>query len=471
MAVWGGGNAKIGKATRCAVLARDLGSAPRQRGVFPDGNAAPIAYGVPMPQDFSFPLPALLPGSVDGLLGRRVIELHRWVVCEGLRGANAPDLFAGFCQRLIADGVPLWRGYAAMETLHPQWWGFGFTWRRDSAAIQPAHFGHDHATARGWVGSAFHQLAKRAKAGERNPSIRRRIAEGPRERDFPALERFFAEGGTDYLAELFIYGKDSDRARGSGIVYSFMTDRSGGFTEDNTILLRSTLPVLSMAMKANAGHVDACRLLQVYLGEDAGRRVHAGRVERGSVESLRAVLWYADIRGFTAIADSAPGLVLVDLLDDVFETLAASLRRHGGQVLKFVGDGMLAAFPCEEASRTETCRQALDAACEAMRALDALNAVRQAAGKIAAPVDLALHLGEVLYGNVGAVDRLDFTMIGPAVNEVSRIEALCEPLGRKVLVSAALAAAAGLGDGRLVPLGRHRLRGVRDVREIYALNV
>jgi adenylate cyclase len=106
-----------------------------------------------------------------------------------------------------------------------------------------------------------------------------------------------------------------------------------------------------------------------------------------------------------------------------------------------------------------------------MRALDALNATRQAVGKIAAPVDLALHLGEVLYGNVGAVDRLDFTMIGPAVNEVSRIEALCEPLGRKVLISAALAAAAGLGDDRLVPLGRHRLRGVRDVREIYALNV
>ena len=424
-----------------------------------------------MPQDFSLPLPALLPRSFDGLLGRRVIELHRWVAREALRGTNAPDLFAGFCQRLVSDGMPLWRGYAAMETLHPQWWGFGFSWRRDLAATQPAHFRHDHATAPGWVGSAFHHLAKRAKAGECNPSIRRRIAEGPRERDFPALERFFAEGGTDYLAELFVYGKDSDRSRGSGVVYSFVTDRPDGFTENDIILLRSTLPALSLAMKAHAGHVDACRLLQVYLGEDAGRRVHAGGVERGSVESLRAVLWYADIRGFTAIADAAPGLVLVDLLDDIFETLAAALRRHGGQVLKFLGDGMLATFPFEDTSRAETCRRALDAAGEAMRALDALNAARQAAGKLTAAVDLALHLGEVLYGNVGAVDRLDFTVIGPAVNEVSRIEALCEPLGRKVLVSAELAAAAGPGAARLVPLGRYRLRGVREDREIYALAV
>jgi len=424
-----------------------------------------------MPQDFSFPLPALLPGNFDGLLGRRVLELHRWAVCEGLRGTSASDLFAGFCRRLVGDGVPLWRGYAAMETLHPQWWGFGFTWRRGLAACKPMQFGHGHATAPGWVGSVFHHLAERAGAGDRNPAIRRRIAEGPQERDFPALEKFFAEGGTDYLAELFVYGDDTDGQRGSAIIYSFITDRPGGFSENDVLLLRSALPALSLAMKVHASRVDASGLLQVYLGEDAGRRVHAGGVERGSVESLRAVLWYADIRGFTAIADSAPGLVLVDLLDDVFETLAASLRRHGGQVLKFLGDGMLATFPFEEASQAETCRRALDAACEAMQAIDALNAGRQAAGKPAATVDLALHLGELLYGNVGAVDRLDFTVIGPAVNEVSRIEALCEPLGRSVLVSADLAAAAGPGTGRLVPLGRHRLRGVREVGEIYALMV
>ena len=193
-------------------------------------------------------------------------------------------------------------------------------------------------------------------------------------------------------------------------------------------------------MMAKAGHTIARSLLEAYLGGDAGRRVHAGAIERGSVETIRAVLWYADIRGFTAIADAAPGPVLIELLDEVFETLTAALRPRDGQVLKFLGDGMLAIFPCSEATQDATCARALDAATEAMTAIAALNEARRAAGKPIATVDLALHLGEVLYGNVGAVDRLDFTVIGPAVNEVARIEALCEPFGRNLLLTAEFAA-------------------------------
>jgi adenylate cyclase len=421
-----------------------------------------------MPQD--------LPGSIgsataDASIASRIVELQRWAVGEGLRGAVAHDLFAGFCERLTKDGVPLCRAYAALETLHPQWWGFGFTWRRGVDHVELAQFGHEHATAPSWVAGVFHHLACRAKAGEGNPWLRRRIGEGPHERDFPALERFFAAGATDYLAELFSHPAAGDPVRGLGVVYSFMTDRPGGFTEDDIAVLRAALPALSLAMKADAGHVSASGLLRIYLGEDAGRRVQGGGIARGAVESLRAVVWYADIRGFTALADSMPGAALVDLLDDVFETLAAALRRHGGQVLKFIGDGMLAAFPFVEATCRNTSRHALEAAAEATLAVDALSAARQAAGKPVVVVDLALHLGEVLYGNVGAVDRLDFTMVGPTVNEVSRIEALCERLGHRVLVSAELARAADLDDGRLVPVGRHVLRGVRQAREIYALSM
>jgi len=223
-------------------------------------------------------------------------------------------------------------------------------------------------------------------------------------------------------------------------------------------------------MMTHAGHTIASGLLEAYLGADARRRVHAGAVERGSVEGIRAVLWYADIRAFTALADTTPGHMVIELLDEVFETLTASLRPRGGQVLKFLGDGMLAIFPFEDTTREQVCRRALDAAAEAMRAIDRLNAARRDAGKPTAAVDLALHLGEVLYGNVGAVDRLDFTVIGPAVNEAARIEALCEPLGRKVLVSAELAAVVG-DSCRLVPLGHHELRGVREPREIYGLEL
>jgi adenylate cyclase len=192
---------------------------------------------------------------------------------------------------------------------------------------------------------------------------------------------------------------------------------------------------------------------------------------RGSVDNLRAVLWYADIRGFTALSDSAPGPVVVELLNEIFETLTGSLRERGGQVLKFIGDAMLAIFPFEDADRAETCRRALDAALEAIGKIDALSAARVGAGAPVAPVDLALHLGHVLYGNVGAIDRLDFTVIGPAINEVARIEALCEPLGRAVLVSAEFVEGMNDVDSRLKSLGRHALRGVKERKEIFALEL
>ena len=415
--------------------------------------------------------------TVDGDLGRRIIETHIWAVREGLRGAVAYDLFDGYCQRLVIHGTPLWRAHAAMETLHPQWHGYGFTWRRDLNAIAPEQYPHGGDDEPIWVTSPFYELIRRAREGEANPSMRRRLETGADQRDFPALEEFSALGATDYLAHLYVYGREGergnegDRSQGTGIVYSFTTDRRGGFSDDDATLIDATLPALSLAMKAHAGHVIASGLLGTYLGHDAGRRVHAGAVQRSSVENLSAVLWYADIRGFTPLSDAAPGPAVIDLLNDIFETLTAALRPRGGQVLKFIGDAMLATFSFEGADRAETCRRALDAALEAAEKLDALKVARAAAGAPFASVDLALHIGDVLYGNVGATDRLDFTVVGPAINEVARIEALCEPLGRSILVSAEFAATAADCVGRLEPLGCHALRGVREPKEIFGLNL
>jgi adenylate cyclase len=411
--------------------------------------------------------------TFDDELGRRIIEMHIWAVREGLRGADAYRLFDGYCQRLVVDRFPLWRAHTAMETLHPQWNGYGYTWRRDLNAIEPEQYAHGTFEDEIWVTSPLNHLIQLAEGGDSNPFIRRRLERGPEERDFPVLEEFFSQGGTDYVAYLFIYGAASgrDRSQGSGIVYSFTTDRKGGYSDDDIRLVQATLPGLSLAMKAHAGHVIASGLLGTYLGADAGRRVHAGSVMRGSVDKLNAVIWYADIRGFTPISDSAPGPVVVELLNEIFEALASALRPRGGQVLKFIGDAMLAVFSFEESKRAETCRCALDAAVEAMAAIGQLGRARAAAGLPAASVDLALHLGEVLYGNVGATDRLDFTVIGPAVNEAARIEALCEPLGRPVLVSAEFATGVAGAESRLVSLGRHTLRGVREPKEIFALDL
>jgi adenylate cyclase len=403
-------------------------------------------------------------------LGGKSIELHTWVVREGLRGAAAAALFDGLCQRLVIAGVSLWRGFIGMPTLHPQWGRYSYTWRRDLNAIEPAQFGRGEEYQQILLNSPFGYLIRQVEnsAQEADPwqHLRRRLAGPETQLDFPILKELASSGGSDYFAEVVRFGAGGDPSHGTGIGYSFATDSPGGFRDDDLVLL----PAVSLAMMTHAGHTIASGLLGAYLGGDAGGRVHGGAVERGSVESVRAVLWYADIRGFTAIGDTTPELIVIELLDAIFETLTASLRPRGGQVLKFLGDGMLAIFPFADATRDEICSQALDAAAEAMNGLDRLNAARLEAGKPIAAVDLALHLGEVLYGNVGAVDRLDFTVIGPAVNEVARIETLCEPLGRTVLISAELASVVG-DRRRLEPLGSQTLRGVRNPREIYGLDL
>jgi adenylate cyclase len=395
-------------------------------------------------------------------------ELHLWAVHEGLGRTPTATLFGDFCRRLVAAGVPLWRAFAGMRTLHPQWAGYTYTWWRDRDEVNPAQRERGEVYERDIRDSPYAYLRDVAAGRDLPLRLRRRLTGSESQRDFPFLEELANSGATDYVAELIPVGMVTEAFPDSGIGFSFATNHPEGFGENDLRLIQAVLPAVALAIVSDAEHTIAAGLLAAYLGDDAGRRVHAGVVERGSVESIQAVLWYADVRGFTSLADATVGPVLVEMLDDIFETLTAALRPHGAQVLKFLGDGMLASFAFVDATRDETCGRALDAAAEAMHSLDRLNVDRAQMGKPIATVDLALHLGEVLYGNVGAVDRLDFTVIGPAVNEVARIETLCEPLDRKVLVSAALATA--IRDRtRLEPLGAHALRGVREAKEIFAL--
>ena len=395
-------------------------------------------------------------------------ELHLWAVHEGLGRTPTATLFGDFCRRLVAAGVPLWRAFAGMRTLHPQWAGYTYTWWRDRDEVNPAQRERGEVYERDIRDSPYAYLRDVAAGRDLPLRLRRRLTGSESQRDFPFLEELANSGATDYVAELIPVGMVTEAFPDSGIGFSFATNHPEGFGENDLRLIQAVLPAVALAIVSDAEHTIAAGLLAAYLGDDAGRRVHAGVVERGSVESIQAVLWYADVRGFTSLADATLGPVLVEMLDDIFETLTAALRPHGAQVLKFLGDGMLASFAFVDATRDETCRRALDAAAEAMHSLDRLNVDRAQMGKPIATVDLALHLGEVLYGNVGAVDRLDFTVIGPAVNEVARIETLCEPLDRKVLISAALATA--IRDRtRLEPLGAHALRGVREAKEIFAL--
>jgi adenylate cyclase len=238
--------------------------------------------------------------SYDGALGRQIIELHVWAVRQGLFGAGAAELFDGFCQRLVFGGLPLWRASAAMRTLHPQWGGYSYLWRRDLNAIEPSQFERDNENSQVWLTSPFAYLVGRAEAAG-NPwlHMRRRLAGPEALLDFPLLEELASAGAADYFAQIVRFGPQGDASRGTGIGYSFATDRREGFGEDDLTLLQAVLPALSLAMMTHAGHTIASGLLGAYLGGDAGRRVHAGAVERGSVESVRAILWFADMRGFT----------------------------------------------------------------------------------------------------------------------------------------------------------------------------
>ena len=252
----------------------------------------------------------LSPLNFDGALGRHIVELHTWVVREGIRGADAAAIFDGLCQRLVLAGVPLWRAFLGMSTLHPQWGGYSYTWRRDLNAIEPAQFGRGDEYEQILQNSPFGYLIRQVEtsAPEGGPwqHLRRRLAGPEALLDFSILKDLAAAGASDYFAQVVRFGADGDPSHGTGIGYSFATDVPDGFRDDGLVLMRAVLPALSLAMMTHGGHMIASGLLKAYLGGDAGRRVHAGAVERGSVESICAVLWYADIRGFTAIADTTP---------------------------------------------------------------------------------------------------------------------------------------------------------------------
>ena len=400
---------------------------------------------------------------------RLIADLYVWTMEAGLHGMTAGDLFDGYCRRLVEAGVALTRGYVSTQTLHPQWTGYGYLWTPQVNAVQEQQFARLATPHSAWLESPFFPLIERARAGEATPAMRRQLALGPEERDFPALVEFHEAGATDYFAIVYTFGLKGDPAHGGGVVFSFTVDAPGGFDDAEIMLMEATLPGLALALKAHAGHNIASSLLTAYLGEDAGRRVHNGAVIRGATDSLSAVVWYADLRGFTAASDRWPGPAIIDMLDDAFEALAAPLRPRGGQVLKFIGDAMLAIFAVEGEPEATVCRRALDAAEEALAALGEAAARREQAGMPAVEADIALHVGDVLYGNVGAADRLDFTVIGPTVNEAARIEKHCDALGRHILASERFAHVADLCGGRLTPLGSHALRGVAEPQTLFGV--
>jgi adenylate cyclase len=289
------------------------------------------------------------------------------------------------------------------------------------------------------------------------------------EAEFPSFGEFREANFTDYVAIINRFAEDGVIGE-MDCVYSFwMTDRAGGFSDEEIGALKRLTPFLGLAIKsASLGRI-AATLVETYLGRDAGRRVLRGRIERGVADRIKTVLWFSDLRNYTRISDTAPPEEIIPLLNDYAEAIVSSIHEQDGDVLKLIGDGVLAIFPAEE--RAQACAAALDAAGAAQEAVAALNARRFEKGLPATEMYLGLHLGEVFYGNIGSKDRLDFTVVGPAVNEVSRIAAMCRSVDQPILISAAFVDSVAKERRAFASVGRFALRGVGKPQELFTLDL
>jgi adenylate cyclase len=380
-------------------------------------------------------------------------EIMEWLIGGARQVGSFARTIDELSWRLVAAGLPVLRVSLRGGTLHPQFLGAFYVWWRSSAQTQEIMITHEVAD----LIPPEQNPVMRVASGE----ILRRRLEGPEARlDFPVLHDLKERGATDYFA-LPVGGAFGPRA----YMAAYVTDRPGGFSEREIADLAAVSERLSIVADMNSQRQIAENVLKAYLGPQTGRKVLAGQIRRGSGEEIAAVLWSSDLRRFTQISDQLPGDKVIGILNDLFDLQAKAIVGHGGEILKFIGDGLLAIFPVTNPTEaTGTAASALAAAQEAQAALGVLRAGASRAGEPPLEIVIALHYGTVIYGNVGAADRLDFTVIGPAVNLVSRIEAIAKSRDLPLIVSDDFARAYG---GALTSLGPHQLRGLDLPHELF----
>ena len=388
--------------------------------------------------------------------GRPVLpDPVQWLLSEGRRIGESDAFFGELCERLVAAGLPLWRANLSVRVLHPQLSGVSLRWLR-GAAVERRDNEHGIERSESYLLSPIRVIFEGA-AG-----LRRRLDVANPNLDFPILEELKASGATDYVAMALYDGESLPAA------ITWTSDRGGGFSVADLTLLNDLLPVLSLVVEVYKLRRMGANLLDTYLGALTGRRVLQGAIRRGQLETIHAVLWYCDLRGFTNLSDTLPHVELIALLNEYFEAVGEPVIARGGEILKFIGDAMLAIFPLDLELDGATIKPALAAAGDALGNVRELNARRVADGQRSIKLGIALHVGDVGYGNIGAPTRLDFTVIGSAVNKVVRIEALSKALDRPLLFSADFARRAGQP---FLSLGFQALRGISEPEEVFTCPV
>jgi adenylate cyclase len=393
-----------------------------------------------------------------------IYEIAAWLAKAGLKGLSETRVVAGFCERVIAAGLPLIRASVFIDTLHPVHEGRLFRWEADQAEVTSLEYGRttDDEAGERWRRSPFYRLLESGES-----FLRRRITPQS-EGEFSLFPELLAEGVTDYVAMINRFSEDGVIGDMDCVYSSWLSNRVEGFGDTDLAALRRLAPFLGLAVKSATLQQIAETLVQTYLGRDPGRRVLSGSIQRGVTEKIEAVLWFSDLRSFTRISDTSPPEHIIPFLNDYAEVIVSCINKDNGDVLKLIADGVLAIFPASE--RHHACDAALNAAKKAQAAIKELNARRSAEGLAVTDMYLGLHVGEVFYGNIGSKERLDFTVIGPAVNVVSRIAAMCRSVDQPILVSSAFAASVSHEARALVSVGRYALRGVGAPQELFTLD-
>ena len=388
--------------------------------------------------------------------------LTAWLTEAGLSGQNETATLTGFCERLLAAGLPLARATVLADTLHPIYEGRAFRWNRDKEETALTEYGRSEEDAGRWQRSPFFQLEESG-----GPLLRRQL-KPETDNEFPILAELRAAGMSDYIALAHRFAAEGIIGDMDCVYSSWTADARGGFSDTDLADLRRLVPLLALTVKTASLARIASTLVETYLGRDAGRRVLNGRIARGVADRIQAVLWFSDLRNYTRISDSAVPEQIIPLLNDYADAIISAIHENGGDVLKLIGDGALAIFTADDSARA--CQAALAAAAAARRAVADVNRRRTAASEPTTNMYLGLHIGEVFYGNIGSKERLDFTVVGPAVNEVSRIASMCRSVDQPLLVSSAFAAAIGEPKKLLVSVGRYALRGVGRPQDLYTID-
>jgi adenylate cyclase len=373
-----------------------------------------------------------------------------WLLFEVGNTSDLPAFLDQLGDQLCRSGLAVWRITLNIPTLHPEQRAYSFIWTAGiGTAVTPRAHGIEQTTA--FLASPFRL------ATESDKPLRRRLDTAYP--DLPALDEFRAEGATDYfIVPLHLLLRTA--------AISFATRQENGFDDAALVVLEAAAAAATPHISLRSIRLSAVNLLNTYVGRGTGEHILSGQIRRGEGDTIHAAIWYCDLRGFTRMADSLPLDAVIEVLNQWFERMVQAVENEGGEVLKFIGDGMLAIFPSVPDDAGACCRAALRAARRALTAMDELNDERRAAKKGALHFGLALHIGDVSYGNIGAPHRLDFTVIGPAVNFTNRLEEQTKLTGHSLLISKEFAAAAG---EKLQPIGRLHLRDIAEPQEIFTI--